>query len=283
MINVCLLVEILFDGGVVMNTIIKAIGLTGILGLSTGASALNVGGVIWNPNDEPLDFSMKFDFTQWYTSSTDAIGSGVNLAPSYAAALSVPSELVNGDSVLTGVGEVYSINGEFPVVFCPGCELTTVFGGIKLLDIATQSYDLTEAFINIYVDHDLTEDYPGPGDANNQGDVNEAANGDLWLSLGFDTLSLTGSVTAGFVESFQSVTGGMAAPYFVSDTILEPISGSFYDAQYIGSANFLTDDHYSVDGNGSFSSETIPEPSAIALLGFGLLGLSYRAMRKKTV
>jgi hypothetical protein len=110
-----------------MNIMIKTLGFASLLSLSTGASALNVGGVIWDP-DNVNDFSMQFNFTQWYTASIDAIGSGANLAPNFAAAQSVPTQLGVNDSTLTGVGEVYSVNGTSMATFCPSCELTVVFG-----------------------------------------------------------------------------------------------------------------------------------------------------------
>lgn len=262
---------------------IKAVGVVGLLGVSSGAIAASAGGVHWNPNDVD-DFAMQFNFTQWYTSSADAIGSGVNLAPDFGAAQSVPGGLLVGNSTLTGVGEVYSINGTGPAVFCPGCELTTVFGGVLLAGFDVTDplaplplFDLSSAFINIYVDFIPPGDYPWPSDASNQADVDAAADGELWLSLGFDTFDFQGTVESGFVNSLQTVTGGLAASYFIGGS--QP--GGF-DAQYGASAFFTAARPlYSQSGNGQFKADTVPEPTTLALLGLSLLGFSSRLLRRK--
>lgn len=271
-----------FIGLKIMNTIIKTLGFASLLGLSAGAGATTVSGVVWDPG-AANDFTIQFNFTQWYTSSADAISNTVNASPNFAAAQSVPAGLVMGDSTLTGVGEVYSINGTSAATFCPSCELTLSFGGILLtgVDAVTNvpTFDLTNSFINIYVDNALSNDFPWPSDAASQADVNAAVDGDLWLSLTMGTLDFTGVVESGFVQSLQNVTGGLAASYFQGGT--QPLG---FDAQYSSSAFFTTTSPlYSQGGNGQFKSKTIvPEPNIMALLGFGLFGFCATLWRKQT-
>ncbi len=263
-----------------MNNIIKAVGFAGALTLSAGANALTVAGVTWDPG-ATNDFTMQFNFTQWYTSAANAINNTPNAAPNFAAAQSVPGGLTFGDSTLTGVGEVYSVNGTNAATFCPGCELTFSMGGILLagVDAALNPiFDTTNAFINLYVDFIPPGDYPWPADAASQADVDAAVDGELWLSLSLGTFDFTGTVESGFSNSLQMVTGGLAANYFQGGT--QPLG---YDAQFGSSAFFTTaQPRYSQSGNGQSISKTIvPEPSAIALLGLGMLGFCSALWRRR--
>ncbi|MBY0239760.1 MAG: PEP-CTERM sorting domain-containing protein, partial [Burkholderiaceae bacterium] len=237
------------------------------------AAPITVGGITWDPDysdSGETDFTTKFDFTQWFGTTKEAVG----VAPKYTDAISISTVFgsLNGSSAasgyyLKGAGEVYRVNennknnGD---VFCTGCELTYAFGGIGLNKNGT--FDVTDAWARLYV-NSTTPNFAAP--VSNQAEVDDAISGSKWLDLKFTSLGfISGNVKNGLVSAELAVVGGTAAFNFQPGTLT-----------YSASARFLDGAKYSSDGNGSMTGNTIPEPGSLALFGLGMLGAA--ALRRR--
>tara|TARA_R110000868_G_C10853825_1_gene760989 strand:+ start:375 stop:1184 length:810 start_codon:yes stop_codon:yes gene_type:complete len=251
--------------------------------LSANASSISAGGVTWDPDwvdGGEQDFSLSYDFTQWFSSTNVANNNVGSMQTSYTNAVGINTVLstLNGSTAstgyfLSGVGEAYLINGDYS--FCSGCELTLAFGGLELFK--NNTFDVTNAWINLYVDN--SADYSHP--TSNVAEVASAMDGNIWISASILSFGLTGgTVDNGLASAQIQVTGGLAASYFLDSSL-----AGF--ALQSGSAffNALSNAKYSSQGNGQVHSDTsvvtVPEPQNILMFSLGLLGLATVLRRKK--
>ncbi len=248
---------------ILKKTLISAAFAAGIAA-STQASAINVGGVEWDPNS-PLDFSSFSIAIRQFIDPTSGIASGY--------------------------GIVSTINGTSAAVFAPGQELTFQFGNYTptvsnaLPTTPGQVIGYNNGFLNLYIDD--TPEISNPSDplsltAANTGD------GNLWLSaLGhlFSGSTLTGTVNGGATISgltgvgLLDVIGGLAAANFDTNTQQDGA-----DLRYSTSFTLLFPQNNPLNaaGTGNFFGDSIgiPEPASLALVGLGLLGIGALRRRK---
>ncbi|MFN4326502.1 MAG: PEP-CTERM sorting domain-containing protein [Azonexus sp.] len=242
------------------NLIASALLAAGLLTTSAAqASFINVGGVVWDPDQVTDGFLNNTDFTANGTVTENAIDPANNIID------------------VTGWGKIsyLNTNATNESAFCPGCELTYTF--TMKLDSLTPSVGNFSTFlfkdlmVNVYVDN--AKNY-----ANTYA---TASDGLLWLALqgngplsGIGQNIGTGSDT-GFGSALLDVIGGLAAGNFDTDTQLDGadmvFSSSFQPA--VGNPGYLI-------GTVDLKGNSIPEPGSLALAGLGLLGLGIGRRRK---
>ena len=267
--------------------LLLSLALSSLLSFSTVASPVNVGGVIWDPD-----------------ASNEQILSNI-----------FEEAIFNLGDTLSGVGRVSDLNGQGgSSIFCLGCELTFEFGGFELVESDAASIPGLTGFVfdggwvNFYVDHSPNW---------NENDKSTASDGTLWLSLnghvnsvitpgffgnsnqigtlfgnaqffgtGSDSGRGAGLLDVGIasgVDNPELGNSGLANSNFDTDKKSDN-AGGFADIFFTSTFAPITGTNntdFDLVGGAVFFTDSIPEPSSIALLGLGILGLASAARRKK--
>ncbi|WP_339722148.1 PEP-CTERM sorting domain-containing protein [uncultured Paraglaciecola sp.] len=240
-----------------MKKIIFSAALALGLSMSAHADPVSVGGVNWD-TDSGADFQ-----------------SNGNIYETFAGAV--------GETV-TGFGVMTNFNGTLDSVYCPGCELTYTFSlelvsAIPVVGLPNASiFAFDNVVFDIMVDDSPDYDEGAPSLASASDGVNflSFVNNGLLTGLANNLFSLPNIQGSG--SGFLDVVGGLAMEYFDTNGKLNgsdvSFTSSFQPAQ-------LNVPGYPLFGSLDLSGDTVvPEPSSLALLGLGMLGLAFGARRK---
>ncbi len=208
-----------------------------------------------------------------------------------------------GDT-LAGYGKVDSINGVAVGSLCTNCELTYQFGGYTVSSVDPTKITFSGGWYKFYLGFGADNDFTTGNAGGSAGDLAEATNGTLFLSLmghavdsAGNTLIWTGSnlgtvAPTGFGTGLADVDtagGGVANPFLDPNSIVALFGGPA-DFQ-IGSSFSALHPVYptecpggpaclrgSADFTGFVTDVTapVPEPATIALVAVALLALCAR-------
>lgn len=213
------------------------------------------------------------------------------------------SSVMNPGDVLTGYGQLASINGTDKSVFCPGCDVNFKFNyTLKSVDNSsgTNQVVFDAGTINFYVDNTNSFDVTDP---------TTAGVGTLWLTLTGHTAAYTGFTDIGQLYStvvgpvanpgaqssgfgLLDSTGGTAMAYFDTNTQADGADFAFSSSFLTKIANGCTNPsetypttdlcYYPISGTAELtSSNNVPEPGAAGMLGLGLAALGLFARRRR--
>jgi len=259
-----------------MRKAVLALAAGTLLGMSSVAQAVDIGGL-----EVPL--GPTFSVGQVYENVVDGVG-----------------------DTLTGYGKVDSINSMAVSSLCTDCELTYQFGGYVVSSISATEIKFTGGWIKFYLGFGADNDFTTANAGGSAGDLVEATNGTLFLSLmGHDIdaaantfagtgLNINTTFPTGFGTGLADVdhaSGGIGNTFFDTNSIPAAFGGGNADFQLGSSFSGLNPVYPSecpggaacVRGSGDFTTTVgvIPEPESYALILAGLGVMCFVARRRK--
>ena len=240
---------------------------------STLATPITVGGVTWDP-------ASGFDLTVQALNFRE-------------------SSVANVGDVLTGYGQIGSINGSN--TFCAGCDLTFTFQyTLSAIEgtVANPKVVFNAGMLNFFVDSTSSFNVANPA---------TAGIGTPWLTLTGHTAPFTGFTAVG--QLYSNINGAVSAPgqlsggfglldatggpaAFWTDTNTQPNGADFSLSSGFSyspsrscpsiSPSPTSICHYPIVGTGTLTGKTlvVPEPGPAGLLGLGLAFLGIFTWRR---
>lgn len=232
-------------------------------------------------------------------------GLNVPLGATFAVGQVYENIVTGVGDTLTGYGKVESLSSTAISDLCAGCELTYQFGGYKVTSIGPTEVKFTGGWINFYLGFGANKDFSTANTGGSAGDLIEATNGTLFLSLMGHDIDALGNTFVGsganigttFPTGFgtgladvDTSTTGIANAYFNTNTVPAAFGSALTDFE-IGSSFSGLNPVYPgecpggaacVRGSADFTGNvtTIPEPGSYALMLAGLGVIAFVARRR---
>lgn len=233
------------------------------------------------------------------------VGSVFSVAQIYE---NVPTAI--GDT-LAGYGKVDSINSIPVGNLCTGCELTYQFGGYTVAAVSPTEIRFSGGFIKFYLGFGADNDFTTGNAGGSAGDLAEATNGTLFLTVKGHAVDAAGNTFIGTgVNIGTIVPTGFGSGLLDVDTNAGGIANAFFDTNSIvalfgGPADFQTGSSFtalnpvypsecpggpaclrgSADATGSVrdarNPEDVPEPATYFLMLTGLGALGFVSARRR--
>jgi hypothetical protein len=229
--------------------------------------------------------------------AVDIGGLNVPVGPTFSVGQiyeNVPTSI--GDT-LSGYGKVDSINSAAVGSLCTDCELTFQFGGYNVSSISPTEIKFSGGFITFYLGFGADNDFSTSNAGGSAGDLLEATNGTLFLTLKGHAIDAAGNTFVGTGANIGTVfPTGFGSGLLDVDTSAGGIANTFFDTNSIvalfgGPADFELGQSFSglhpvypgecpggpACVNGSVDTTgtvVVPEPGTYTLMlaGLGLLG-----------
>jgi len=212
----------------------------------------------------------------------------------------VPTQIGN---TLAGYGKVDSI-GSHPVgSLCTDCELTYQFGGYTVAAVSPSEIRFSGGWIKFYLGFGTENDFNTNNAGGSAGDLAEATNGTLFLTLKGHPVDAAGNTFIGTGANIGTIapTGfgsgladvdtsaaGIANPYFDSNSIVALFGGpadfelgSSFSALHPVYPGECPGGPACLRGSADLTATVVPEPESYAMIlaGLGVVGLMARRRR----
>lgn len=238
--------------------------------------------------------------------AVDIGGLNVPVGGSFAVGQVYEKVITGPGDELKGYGKVDSINSIAVGDLCGGaCELTYVFDGYVVTTISPSEVRFTGGSIRFYLGFGANKDFSTANAGGSAGDLVEAGNGTLFLTLSGHDIDAAGNTFVGLGQNIGTTFptgfgtgladvvagGGIASTFFDTNTVPAAFGSPFADFQLGSSFSGLNPVYPGecpggaacVRGSADFTGNVtaIPEPESYALMlaGLGVLGFVARRRR----
>ena len=248
--------------------------------------------------------------TSTYALAVDIGGLDVPLGPTFSAGQiyeNVPSGI---GQTLAGYGKIDSINSTAVGSLCTNCELTYRFDGYTVTSISPTEIKFSGGSIKVYLGFGADNDFTTSNAGGSTGDLAEATNGTLFLSLKGHEIDAAGNTFVGTgLNISTTVPTGFGTGLLDVDTSAGGIANAFFDTNSVpalfggGNADFELGSSFSglhpvypsecpggaacvrgsVDATGTVTADgrAVPEPASYALMLVGLGAIALVVRRRK--
>jgi len=213
------------------------------------------------------------------------------------------SSVASIGDVLAGYGKVDSIGSTAVADLCAGCELTYAFGGYTVSSISASEVRFSGGWVKFYLGYGADKDFSTTNPGGSAGDLAEATNGTLFLSLKGHEVDAAGHTFIGAGVGIGTVMpAGFGTGLADVDTSAGGIANAHFNASAIpalfgGPADFEIGSSFSalhpvypsecpggaacLRGSVDLTVTMVPEPGSYALWLAGLAAIGFIGRRRQ--